>query len=115
MERNAPILYQEPEGELAPYCASLNSLIRQFAVIYGKQSASSQGGTTHAFFDGLCRCIYFDSFYGNDRYSLEIVRDRSLVQVYSLVDKVDRQVINLLLPGDWLELLRTLQSEYGLV
>lgn len=108
-----PIFYLEPEGELRAYCNSINTLVRRFALYHGKQGPMP-GGTNNYYFDGALKCTYFDSDYGNDRYSLEIVNDNRLVPVYSLLDKPDKQVINLLVPGDWLEILQATQQEYNL-
>ena len=111
----APIFYRdlEPESELEAYCNSMNALVRRFALYHGKEGLTP-GGTNHYYFDGALKCTYFDSDYGNDRYTLEIVNGNRLVPVYSLLDKPNKQVINLLLPGEWLEILQATQQEFNL-
>ncbi|MBQ6265993.1 MAG: hypothetical protein IJK60_11145 [Clostridia bacterium] len=103
----------EPEGDLQSYCIQINALIRRFALYHGKQGPSP-GGTTHYYFDGVLKCTYFDSDYGNDRYQLDVVKEDRLVPVYALLDKPDKLFINLLFPGDWLEILQAVQAEYDL-
>ena len=102
------VTYAEPlrnSSLYQSYFESLNSSIRRRAVRGRSYTTPNFAGEVSSWDNGILRCTYMNSDYGNDHYRLEVNVDGYWVMAYHCQDSPDRQVIFQYEPGDWQSLI----------